>query len=316
MPAAVEGPFFNDEFGDTFGIIYAFTSDGYSYAELHDKVEDIRRELLRVPDVGKVDILGDQDEKIYIEMSHKKLATLGIDPLQIFAVLQNQNAMVPAGSFETGADRIYLRVSGDFKSVESIREIGIQANGRLFRLGDIANVYRGYVDPPVLKFRYRGARSARDLRCRCARAATSSRSARRSMREMARIKADLPVGIEVHQVADQPKVVGALGQRIHAHARRGGGHRAGGELPQPRALRTGVVVALCIPLVLALDVLADVQCSASTCSASRSVRSSSALGLLVDDAIIAVEMMAIKMEQGWDRVRAAASPTRRRRPRC
>ena len=103
MPAGRAGPFFNDEFGDTFGIIYAFTSDGYSYSELHDYVEDIRRELLRVPDVGKADILGDQDEKVYIEMSHKKLATLGIDPLQIFAVLQNQNTMVPAGSFETRA---------------------------------------------------------------------------------------------------------------------------------------------------------------------------------------------------------------------
>jgi len=156
LPSGVQGPFFNDEFGDTFGTVYAFTSDGYSFSELRDYVDRIRNELLRVPSVAKIDFLGDQDEKIYVEMSHRKLATLGIDPLAMFNVLRQQNNLVPAGNFETGSDRIFVRVGGPFESLESIRDIGIQANGRLFRLGDIANVYRGYVDPPVLKMRYDG----------------------------------------------------------------------------------------------------------------------------------------------------------------
>jgi len=303
LPAAVEGPFFNDEFGDTYGIIYAFTADGYSYAELHDKVEDIRRELLRVPDVGKADILGDQDEKVYIEMSHKKLATLGIDPLQIFAILQNQNTMVPAGSFETAADSIYLRVSGDFKSVESIREIGIQANGRLFRLGDIANVYRGYVDPPLLKFRYRG-QEALGLAVSMRKGGDIIALGQALDAQIARIKANLPVGIELHQVADQPTVVG---RSINEFM------RTLGEAViivlavsfLSLGVRTGVVVALCIPLVLASTFLLmrvfgiDLQ----RISLGALIIS---LGLLVDDAIIAVEMMAIKMEQGWDRVHAGS----------
>ncbi|HTS55655.1 MAG TPA: efflux RND transporter permease subunit, partial [Burkholderiales bacterium] len=303
LPSGVEGPFFNDEFGDTFGIIYAFTSDGYSFSELHDYVENVRRSLLRVPDVSKVDILGDQDEKIYIEMSHKKLATLGVDPLQIFALLQRQNNMVPAGTFETGADRIYIRISGDFKSVESIREIGITAGGRLFRLGDIANVYRGYVDPPVMKFRYEGE-DALGLAVSMRKGGDIIALGRALRAEMARIKANLPVGIEVHQVTDQPKVVSrsinefmeTLGLAVIIVL-------AVSFLSL--GLRTGVVVALCIPLVLASTFLLmrvfgiDLQ----RISLGALII---ALGLLVDDAIIAVEMMAIKMEQGWDRMRAGS----------
>src|SRR6476660_9259070 len=197
LPAGVQGPFFNDEYGDTFGIIYAFTSDGYSFSELHDYVENIRRDLLRVPDVNKADILGDQDEKIYIEMSHKKLATLGVDPLQIFAVLQNQNNMVPAGNFETRADRISLRISSEFKSVESIREIGIQAGGRLCRLGDIANVYRGFVDPPVLKFRYGGEESL-GLAISMRKGGDIIAVGKALDAKMAQIRANLPVGVEVY----------------------------------------------------------------------------------------------------------------------
>ena len=303
LPSGVQGPYFNDEFGDTFGIIYAFTSDGYSYSELHDYVEDVRRALLRVPDVSKVDVLGDQDEKIYIEMSHKKLATLGVDPLQIFAVLQRQNNMVPAGNFETKADRIYIRIRGDFKSVESIREIGIQAGGRLFRLGDIANVYRAYVDPPLLKFRYEG-QDALGLAVSMRKGGDIIALGRALEAEMAHIKSNLPVGIEVHQVADQPKVVS---RSINEFM------RTLGEAViivlavsfLSLGLRTGVVVALCIPLVLASTFLlmrvfgTDLQ----RISLGALII---ALGLLVDDAIIAVEMMAIKMEQGWDRLRAGS----------
>ena len=303
LPASVQGPFFNDEFGDTFGIIYAFTSDGYSFSELHDYVENTRRELLRVPDVSKVDILGDQDEKIYIEMSHKKLATLGVDPLQIFAVLQQQNNMVPSGNFETKADRIYIRIGGDFKSVESIREIGIMAGGRLFRLGDIANVYRGYVDPPVLRFRYQGE-GALGLAVSTRKGGDIIALGRALRAQMAQIKANLPVGVEVHQVADQPEVVA---RSINEFM------RTLGEAVVivlavsflSLGLRTGFVVALCIPLVLASTFLLMKMFGIDLQRISLGALII-ALGLLVDDAIIAVEMMAIKMEQGWDRFRAGS----------
>jgi multidrug efflux pump len=303
LPNGVQGPFFNDEFGDTFGIVYAFTSDGYSYSELHDYVEDVRRELLRVPDVSKVDVLGDQDEKIYIEMSHKKLATLGVDPLQIFAVLQQQNNMVPAGNFETKADRIYIRIGGDFKSVESIREIGIMAGGRLFRLGDIANVYRGYVDPPVLKFRYEG-QDGIGLGVSMRKGGDIIALGRALRAEMARIKSNLPVGVEVHQVADQPEVV----SRSISEFMRTLGEAVVIVLAVSflsLGLRTGVVVALCIPLVLASTFLLMKVFGIDLQRISLGALII-ALGLLVDDAIIAVEMMAIKMEQGWDRFRAGS----------
>lgn len=303
LPANVQGPFFNDEFGDTFGMIYAFTSDGYSFSELHDYVESARRELLRVPDVSKIDILGDQDEKVYIEMSHKKLATLGVDPLQIFAILQAQNNMVPAGDFETQADRIYIRIGSDFRTVDRIREIGITAGGRLFRLGDIANIYRGYVDPPIMKFRYKGE-DALGLALSMRKGGDIIALGRALQTEMARIKSNLPVGIEVHQVADQPKVVA---RSINEFM------RTLGEAViivlavsfLSLGLRTGVVVALCIPLVLATTFLLMKVFGIDLQRISLGALII-ALGLLVDDAIIAVEMMAIKMEQGWDRLRAGS----------
>jgi multidrug efflux pump len=303
LPAGVQGPFLNDEFGDTFGTIYAFTSDGYSFAELRDYVDRVRNELLRVPDVAKVDMIGDQDEKIYIETSHRKLATLGIDPLAIFNILQQQNNLVPAGNFETGDDRIFVRVSGAFGSLESIREIGIQANGRLFRLGDIAEVYRGYVDPPLLKLRHEG-REAIGLAIAMRKGGDIIGLGQSLKREMARLERDLPVGMEVHQVADQPTVVG----------------RSVKEFMRTLAeaviivlavsfislgLRTGVVVALSVPLVLAMTFLGMLVFGIDLQRISLGALII-ALGLLVDDAIIAVEMMAIKMEQGWDRFKAAS----------
>ena len=303
LPAGVRGPFFNDEFGDTFGTIYAFTSDGYSFAELRDYVDRVRNELLRVPDVAKIDMIGDQDEKIYIETSHRKLATLGIDPLAIFNVLQQQNNLVPAGNFETKEDRIFVRVTGAFESLESIREIGIQANGRLFRLGDIASVYRGYVDPPLLKMRHEG-REAIGLAIAMRKGGDIIELGRSIKREMARLERELPVGIEAHSVADQPTVVG----------------RSVKEFMRTLAeaviivlavsfislgLRTGVVVALCVPLVLAVTFLGMLVSGIDLQRISLGALII-ALGLLVDDAIIAVEMMAIKMEQGLDRFKAAS----------
>ncbi len=303
LPEGTLGPFFNDEFGDVFGNIYAFTGDGYTYAELKDQVEEVRKEILRVPAVAKAEIIGDQDQKIFVETSHRKLATLGIDPLSIFNVLREQNAMTPAGSIDTHADRIYLRISGSFDSVESIREIGIQANGRLFRLGDIARVYRGYVDPPAQKVRYMG-QEAIALAVSMAKGSDILQLGEDLNKAFARIKRDLPVGIEVHQYSDQPKVV----------------TRSVDEFMRTLleavvivlavsffslGFRTGLVVALSIPLVLAVTFLMmrlygiDLQ----RISLGALIIS---LGLLVDDAIISVEMMATKMEQGMERAKAAS----------
>ncbi|MEO8159764.1 MAG: efflux RND transporter permease subunit, partial [Betaproteobacteria bacterium] len=293
LPAGTLGPFFNDEFGDVFGNIYAFTGDGFSYAELNDQVEEVRREILRVPAVAKAEIIGDQDQKIYVEMSHRKLATLGIDPLSIFNVLREQNAMTPAGSIDTQSDRIHLRISGSFDSVSSIREIGIQANGRLFRLGDIAHVYRGYVDPPSQKVRYMG-QEAIALAVSMAKGGDILQLGDDLNKVFTRIKRDLPVGIEVHQFSNQPEVV----------------KRSVDEFMQTLleavvivlavsffslGFRTGLVVALSIPLVLAVTFLMMKLYGIDLQRISLGALIIS-LGLLVDDAIISVEMMATKME--------------------
>jgi multidrug efflux pump len=303
LPPGTMGPFFNDEFGDVYGNLYAFTADGYTYAELKDTVEDVRKEILRVPNVAKADLFGVQDEKIYVELSHRKLANLGIDPLSIFEVLQQQNAMTPAGSIDTPADRLFLRVSGSFDSVESVREIGIEANDRLFRLGDIARIYRGYSDPPELKVRYMG-QEAIALGVSMAKGGDILHLGRDLDSAFARIRADLPVGIEVHQYANQPAVVA----------------RSVDEFMKTLAeaviivllvtfaslgWRTGLVVALCIPLVLAVTFLVMMLYGIDFQRISLGALII-ALGLLVDDAIIAVEMMATKMEQGWERMKAAS----------
>ena len=302
LPEGTLGPFFNDEFGDVFGNIYAFTGDGYTYAELKDYVEQVRKEILRVPAVAKAEIVGDQDQKIYVETSHRKLATLGIDPLSIFNVLREQNAMTPAGSIDTHSDRIFLRISGSFDSVESIREIGIQANGRLFRLGDIAHVYRGYVDPPSQKVRYMG-QEAIALAVSMPKGGDILQLGQDLDKAFARIKRDLPVGIEVHHYSNQPEVV----------------KRSVDEFMRTLleavvivlavsffslGFRTGLVVALSIPLVLAVTCLMMKLYGIDLQRISLGALIIS-LGLLVDDAIISVEMMATKMEQGMERAKAA-----------
>jgi multidrug efflux pump len=302
LPQGVQGPFFNDEFGDTFGTIYAFTSDGYSYAELRDYVDRVRNELLRVPDVAKIDFIGDQEEKIYVELSHRKLATLGIDPVQIFQVLSEQNSLVPAGSYETGEDRIFVRVGGAFDSPASVNDIGIQANGRLFRLGDIAKISRGYVDPPVLKMRYQGEEAV-GLAIAMRKGGDIITLGQSLKAEMARLQRDLPVGIEVHQVADQPTVVGrSINEFMQTLAEAVTIVLAVSFLSL--GWRTGVVVALSVPLVLAVTFLGMSLAGIDLQRISLGALII-ALGLLVDDAIIAVEMMAIKMEQGWERFKAA-----------
>ncbi|MEO8804059.1 MAG: efflux RND transporter permease subunit [Rudaea sp.] len=303
LPPDVVGPFFNDEFGDTFGNIYALSGDGYSDAQLRDYAERIKLQLLRVTDVAKVELIGRQDEKIYIEVSNSKLATLGVSFDQVQQVLQAQNAITAAGSFETASDRIYLRPSGAFDSVDSIRNIAIRANGRLFRLGDVAEVERGYADPAQPRMRYDG-NNALGIAVSMRAGGDILELGRHLDRAVSHIRPTLPVGLELDRVADQP----------HAVA------RSVGEFIDTLALavaivllvsffslgfRAGLVVALSIPLVLALTFAAmkffDIGLNKISLGALVL-----ALGLLVDDAIIAIEMMAIKMEQGMQRTKAAA----------
>jgi multidrug efflux pump len=303
LPPGVQGPFFNDEFGDTFGNIYALTGDGYTDAQLRDYAERIKLELLRVPNVAKVDLIGLQDEKIYIEVSNAKLATLGISFDQVQRTLEAQNAITPSGSFETDSDRIYLRPTGAFDSVEAIRNISIRANERLFRLGDVATVRRGYTDPPQPRMRYDG-KNALGIAVSM-RAGGDIIMLGHDLDEAgARLQKNLPVGLEFARVADQPRAV----------------KRSVGEFVDTLAiavgivllvsffslgLRPGLVVALSIPLVLAMTFAAMKYFGIDLHKISLGALVL-ALGLLVDDAIIAVEMMAIKMEQGYDRVKAAA----------
>ena len=303
LPTGIRGPYFNDEFGDVFGNIYALTGDGFDYAALKSASETIRAELLRVPNVAKVDLFGEQEQRIYVELSNTKLATLGLDVQTVTAALAQQNTVAPGGYFETRDDRIYLRPSGAYDTVEAIRETRIRAGGREFRIGDIASVARGFVDPPAPRFRYRG-HDGLGLGVSMAKGGDIIALGQNLKEAVARIQAQLPVGMELAEVASQPEAVQrSISEFVHSLA----------EAVIivlvvcffSLGLRTGLVVALSIPLVLAVTFfgmrLFDVGLHKISLGALIL-----ALGLLVDDAIIAVEMMLVKMEQGWERARAAA----------
>jgi multidrug efflux pump len=302
LPQGVRGPFFNDEFGDTFGNLYALTGDGFAYAELRDFADAARNEFLRVPDVNKVELTGAQDEKIYVEASNAKLASLGLDPQLITSTLASTNTVSAAGTVMTSSEQVRLVVSGEFDSVDSIRDIGIRAGDRVFRLGDIADVRRGVVDPATSKMRFNG-QEAIGLAVSMRKGGDVIRLGAALNATVSRVQASLPVGVQIHAVSDQPRVVQ---ESVHEFKK---------SLAEAVIIvlivsffslgwRTGLVVALCIPLVLALTFLAmyllDIELQRISLGALII-----SLGLLVDDAIIAVEMMALKLEQGWDRFRAA-----------
>ncbi len=301
FPVGIQGPFPNDEFGDTFGTIYAFTSDGFSYAQLRDYVDEVRLKLLSIPDVAKVDLLGVQEEKIYIEISNIKLAKLGLQPDVIFDTLTRQNYLTPAGDINTDTDQIYIRVSR-LASVEEIRKVGIRSNGRLFRLGDIARVYRDYVDPPDYKMHYMGEELI-GLAVSMQKGGDILELGKQLKQTIFEIQSNLPIGIDIHTVADQARVVkhsvdeflsvlvdALIIVMLVSFLSLG--------------FRTGLVVAFSIPMVLAITFLGmnlwgiDLQ----RISLGALII---ALGLLVDDAMISVEMMATKIEQGMDRFKAA-----------
>ncbi|WP_300453923.1 efflux RND transporter permease subunit [Accumulibacter sp.] len=302
LPQGVLGPFINDEFGDTFITIYALTGDGFDLARLRHEADRIGRELRQLPDVKKIELFGVQDEKIYIEVSHAKLATLGLSPLAIIDALQKQNAMTPSGFYETPSDRVRIRVSGDFESPASIREIGIQAGGRLFRLGDIATVERGFADPPTPRMRVQG-QDAIGIGIAMNKGGDVIRLGDRLHAEVKRLQQHLPLGIDLHVVADQPQIVRqSMNLFMSSLAEAVVIVLAVSFISL--GLRTGAVVALSIPLVLAITFLLMYAFNIDLQRISLGALVIS-LGLLVDDAIIAVEMMVVKMEQGWDRFRAA-----------
>jgi multidrug efflux pump subunit AcrB len=302
LPSGISGPFYNDEFGDTYSLVFALTADGLTHRELRDIGDRLRTELLRVRDVAKVELVGVQDEKIYLEFSTQQVAALGLDSNTLIQTLQQQNALSPSGTVDAGPERIAIRVSGEFTSEKSLKDINFKFNDRFFRLSDIATVKRGAVDPPQPMFRYNGQPSIG-----LAIAMTSGgdvlalgESVKARMAELSR---ELPVGVDVHLVADQPQVV----------------HQAVGEFTRSLmeavaivlavsflalGLRAGLVVAVAIPLVLAITFVVMKLCGISLQRISLGALII-ALGLLVDDAMIAVEMMITKMEEGYGKIKAA-----------
>ncbi len=303
LPPGIQGPFFNDEFGTTFGNIYALTGEGFDYAVLKDYADRIQIQLQRVKDVGKVDLLGLQDEKIWIELSNVKLATLGLPLAAVQQALEEQNAMSNAGFFETTSERLQLRVTGNFQTVDEIRRFPIRVSDRTFRIGDVADVRRGFNDPPAPRMRFMGE-DAIGLAVAMKDGGDILVLGKALEQEFKRIQNNLPAGLQLRKVSDQPAAVkSSVGEFVQV-------------LVEALAIvllvsffslgvRTGMVVALAIPLVLAMTFACMYYLGIGLHKISLGALVL-ALGLLVDDAIIAVEMMAIKMEQGYDRLKAAS----------
>jgi multidrug efflux pump len=303
LPPGIQGPFFNDEFGTTFGNIYALTGAGFDYAVLKDYADRIQIQLQRVKDVGKVELLGLQDEKIWIELSNVKLATLGLPLAAVQQALEEQNAVSTAGFFETSSERLQLRVTGNFQTVDEIKNFPIRVGDRTFRISDVADVRRGFNDPPAPRMRFM-AQDAIGLAVAMKDGGDILVLGKALEVEFARIQKNLPAGMELRKVSDQPAAVKTgVGEFVQV-------------LVEALAIvllvsffslgvRTGMVVALAIPLVLAMTFACMYYLGIGLHKISLGALVL-ALGLLVDDAIIAVEMMAIKMEQGFDRVKAAS----------
>lgn len=302
LPEGVYGPYYNDRFDDVYGSIYAITGDGYSYEEMREKAEKIRGMLLDVDSVSKVELVGEQPEKIYVEASKEKLSELGISPQDIINAIKTQQQMTPSGMVETESDNVYLRLSGQFSDVDMLKNMPINAGGNVLRLSDIAKVERRYVEPAEPKMFYNGL-PAIGLAVSMEAGGNILTLGENLDKTISLVQKYLPTGLEINQVSNQPKVVkdsiddfiGSLREAIIIVL-------AVSFLSL--GLRTGLVVAGCIPLVIlgvfvAMEILGidlhKVSLGALIIS----------LGLLVDDAIIAVEMMSVKLEEGLDRFTAA-----------
>ena len=320
LPQGVQGPFFNDDFGDVYGVIYALSGEGFSYAEIKTFADDVRQRLLRVKDVAKVELFGVQDEKIYIEISQKRLAELGLDMNQVLGQLGAQNAIESAGAVQTPLDVVQVRVGGQFNDVEQLRAMPIRgASGNQLRLGDIAEIERGLIDPPQVKVRHDG-HEVIALGVSMAKGGDIIALGKSLKDVSAKIEKSLPLGVALQQVQDQPKAVAdsvsefvkvlieAVVIVLAVSFLSLGLHKRQGRHPFWRRwtldVRPGLVVGITIPLVLAVTFLAMQYWGIGLHKISLGSLII-ALGLLVDDAIIAVEMMVRKMEEGYDKFRAA-----------
>ncbi len=304
LPEGVRGPQFNDYFGDTFGNIYALTGDGYSKVQLKDFADRLRDRFRQLPDVGRVEFEGEPEERIYIEYSTAKLASLGIDPRLIIQTLRDTNTLTGAGMIETRRERIRVDATGTFNTVEQIRDIGIVANGRSLRLGDIAVVERGLLDPPTFGMRV-GGRDAVGVLVSLRKGGDVTRLGRESNALVSEFVASLPVGVQLHKVADQPAVVShAINEFTHS-------------LMEAVLIvlvvsffslgaRPGIVVALSIPIVLALTFAAMFALGIPLHRVSLGALII-ALGLLVDDAIIVIEQIDSHLHAGWRKALAVTS---------
>ncbi|MCA1951911.1 MAG: efflux RND transporter permease subunit [Hyphomicrobiales bacterium] len=303
LPAGIVGPNINDEFGDVDSILTMITSDGADYARMKRVAEDLKRALLKVPDVVKVNVYGHQEERIFVEFSHAKLATLGVPASAIFDAVARQNAVNPAGTFETAAQRIPLRITGALDGVAAVAAIPIEAGGRSFRLGDIASITRGFEDPSDFIIHQNG-RPAIGVGVVMQKGANVLTLGENIEKALAAFEAELPVGFTIDRIANQPKVVAdSVKEFVKAFIEALAIVLAVSFLSL--GWRTGIVVATSVPLVLAVIFTAMEFLGIDLHRISLGALII-ALGLLVDDAIIAVEMMIVKMEEGWDRVKAAA----------
>ncbi|MCC6697647.1 MAG: efflux RND transporter permease subunit [Candidatus Hydrogenedentes bacterium] len=303
LPQGVIGPFFNDRFDDVFGCIYALTSDGFSMEEMRAQMERIRRIALAVPGVRKADLVGVQPEKVYIEIDNAKLAQFGVDPGLVLHTIQAQNAMTPSGMIETSTDNVYLRVTGIFDTVDSLRDLPIRVGGMAFRLSDVAKIERAYAEPAEPKFFFNG-RPAIGLAISMEKGGNILTLGKNLDAMTNEVKDLLPKGMELSTVANQPEVVKeSIDEFVKSLAEAVGIVLIVSFISL--GLRSGVVVALCIPMVIAgvFVVMSIIGIDLHKISLGALII---ALGLLVDDAIIAIEMMIVKLEQGWDRSKAAS----------
>jgi multidrug efflux pump len=302
FPEGVRGPFFNDEYNDRYSVLYALSAPDLSMAELLTVTEDVKRRLQSVPRAAKVDVLGKQAERVYVELSTRRLASLGIPPTAVFDALARQNLVTPAGSADTPHDRVQVRVDGRLSNVRDVSNVTLEVGGQLLRLADIANVRAGYEDPPSFSIRHNGI-PVLAIGVTMQQNGNVLDFGKALEQRLARIRQEMPAGVEIQQYADQPRVVA---ESVWEFER---------SFLEALAIvlavsflflgwRTGIVVAASVPLVLAL--VAAVMYAAGWNLDRISLGALIiALGLLVDDAIIAVEMMVVKLEEGWDRLRAA-----------
>ncbi|MDP2101820.1 MAG: efflux RND transporter permease subunit [Methylotenera sp.] len=303
LPQNIESVTFNDEFSDVFGSMYALTGDGFDNFALKKQAEIIRAELLTAPDVAKIEFFGERKQRVYIEVSNAKLSTLGMSATQLVNILQTQNTVVKGGTYDSPNERIRIEVSGRYNTLEDLREISLRANNQDFKLGDVARVYRGYEDPPRDTVRYEGV-DALLLGVSMRQGGDVIALGHNLDAKIAKIKQNLPIGLSFNTVTSQPKLVADSVNDFVKSLIEALVIVLGVSLIS-LGVRTGIVVAITIPVVLAATFLGMNALDIGLHKISLGALIL-ALGLLVDDAIIAVEMMSSKMEQGWDRAKAAS----------